>query len=94
MKRDPYKNQERWSNWKEVHFKKSPKGIRKEDWKLLIEFLKDMELGLNVSKKKKERGKLGTLLSLSSHNKFFLTHFKKPLVELTKKDFKITLSPK
>jgi len=86
MKRDPYKNKERWDNWKEAHFDKSPKGIKKEDWKILIEFLKDMELGINVPKEKKGKREPGTLLNLSSHNKFFLMHFKKHLIKLTKKD--------
>jgi len=86
MKRDPYKNQERWENWKEKNFKKTPKGIRKEDWKILIEFLKDMDLGLNTPKGKKGKRGEGTLLNLSSHNKLFLKNFKKPLSKLTKID--------
>lgn len=86
MKRDAYNNSERWSSWKETHFKKNPKGIRKEDWKILVEFLNDMELGLNTPKEKKGKRETGTLLNLSSHNKLFLENFKKPLTKLTKKD--------
>jgi len=86
MKRCPYNNELRWSNWKEAHFNKTPRKIRKEDWNLLIQFLKDMELGLNTPKRSKGKRETGTLLNLSSHNKLFLEHLKKPLVELTKED--------
>ena len=86
MKRDPYKNQMRWENWKEKYFKKSPEGIRKQDWDLLIQFLKDMELGLNTAKGMKGKRDFGTLLNLSSHNKLFLESFKKPLLKSTKQD--------
>ncbi|KHO50958.1 MAG: hypothetical protein QT05_C0047G0007 [archaeon GW2011_AR13] len=44
MKRDPYKNKERWERWKETHFSKNQNGIRKDDWKIFIEFLNYMEL--------------------------------------------------
>lgn len=86
MKIDPYRNDERWSKFKENHFHKAPKGIRKEDWKILVEFLKDMELGLNTPKGRKGRREAGTLLNLSSHNQLFLKNFKKPLVRLKKID--------
>lgn len=86
MKIDPYKNQQRWENWKENNFSQTPEGIKKEDWKLLIEFLKDMELGLNTPIGRKGKRDAGTLLNLSSHNKLFLDNFKKPLLKLTKKD--------
>ncbi len=86
MKKDLYRNEKRWDSFKENNFNKTPKGIKKEDWKILVEFLKDMELGLNVPKEKKGRRESGTLLNLSSHNKFFLENFKKPLTKLTKQD--------
>ncbi len=86
MKKDLYRNNERWEFIKENHFNKTPKGIRDEDWKLLINFLKDMELGLNVAKEKKGKRQAGTLLNLHSHNKLFLQHFDKPIIELTKED--------
>lgn len=86
MKKDPYKNEERWTKWKENHFNKNPKGTRKQDWTLLIEFLKDMELGLNTPKEKKGKRSAGTLLNLSSHNKLFLEKLNKPLLKLTKQD--------
>jgi len=86
MKKDLYNNKVRWENWKYMHFINTPKGIRKADWALLVEFLKDMELGLNTPKGFKGKRSEGTLLNLSSHNKLFLTHFKKSISKLTKKD--------
>lgn len=86
MKLDIYKNIERWESWKEAHYNSIPSDVRKEDWKLLVEFLKDMELGINVPKEKKGKRDPGTLLNLSSHNLLFLRNFKKPLTKLTKLD--------
>jgi len=86
MKRDPYNNVKRWDSWKRDYFPKAPKGIRRNDWKTLIEFLKDMELGINTPKEIKGKRGVGTLLNLSSHNKLFLENFSKPLTKLTKKD--------
>jgi len=85
VKRDAYKFAERWESWKQEYFK-SMKGIRREDHKLLVEFLQDMELGLNTPTGMNGKRGPGTLLNLSSHNLFFLRNFKKPLVKLTKKD--------
>jgi len=85
MKIDPYKNKERWTRFKEKNFQ-IPDGVRKEDWKLLVEFLKDMELGLNTPKGIKGKREPGTLLNLLSHNQLFLKNFKKPLTKITKKD--------
>ena len=85
MKRDAYKFAERWETWKQNNFK-SIKGIKREDHKLLIEFLKDMELGLNTPVGMNGKRGAGTLLNLSSHNLFFLRNFKKPLLKITKKD--------
>lgn len=85
-KRDPYNNSKRWGNWKRENFNRTPEGIRKEDWKILIEFLKDMELGLNTPNGIKGKRDCGTLLNLSSHNKLFLENFKKPLLKLSKQD--------
>ena len=86
MKIDLYKNKERWESFKEKHFYKTPEGIRKQDWKLLVDFLKDMELGLNTPKEKKGKRDSGTLLNLASHNQLFLKHFKKQLTQLKKID--------
>ncbi len=86
MKVDIYKNKDRWEAFKENHFSNTPEGIKKQDWKILIEFLKDMELGLNTPKEKKGKRDAGTLLNLASHNQLFLKHFKKPLTQLKKID--------
>ena len=84
--KDLYKNEKRWEDWKLNYYNKAPNGITKESWKLLIEFLKDMELGLNTPVGKKGRRTTGTLLNLSSHNKIMLEHLHKPIKKLTKKD--------
>jgi len=68
---EPYKNKERWESWKQTN-NKTPKGIKKEDWKLLIAFLEDMEMGLNTPPGMKGKRGCGTLLNLSSHNQLFL----------------------
>ncbi len=86
MKRDAYKFVERWESWKKKNFSKTPKGIKKEDWKIFIEFLKDMELGINTPVGMNGKRGAGTLLNLSSHNIFFLKNFKKPLIKVTRKD--------
>ena len=85
MKRDAYNNEEKWTKWKELNFK-GIKGIRKADSDLLIEFLKDMELGLNTPKDINGKRSPSTLMNLSSHNLFFAKNFKKPFLKLTKKD--------
>ncbi|MCR4327055.1 MAG: tyrosine-type recombinase/integrase [Nanoarchaeota archaeon] len=85
MKRDAYQFEKNWSSWKDKYFKKI-KGVRREDHKILIDFLKDMELGINTPVGKKGKRGSGTLLNLASHNVFFLTNFKKPLLNITKKD--------
>ena len=66
VKLDLYKNNERWQNWK-INSKKTPKGANKQNWNLLVEFLNDMELGLNTPKGMKGKREAGTLLNLSSH---------------------------
>ena len=88
MKRDAYKFDERWESWKRVHYR-SIEGIRKEDHRILINFLKDMELGLNTPTGRKGKRSSGTLLNLAQHNLLFLQNFKKPLTKLTKQDLHI-----
>lgn len=85
MKRDAYNFEGNWEAWKQNHYD-GMKGIRKEDHKLLIEFLKDMELGLNTPVGRKGKRGPGTLLNLAQHNLLFLENFDKPLVKLTKQD--------
>ncbi len=85
MKRDAYKFAERWEGFKKNNFK-SVEGVRTADHKLLIEFLKDMELGLNTPLGRNGKRGAGTLLNLASHNILFLRNFDKPLTKVTKKD--------
>jgi len=48
MKMDPYKNKERYLNWK-GHTKQSIPDISKENSKIIKLFLNDMEYGINIS---------------------------------------------
>lgn len=86
MKRDGYGFVDKWDKWKQSNFDVVPDGVRKEDYKLLINYLKDMELGLNTPASKKGKRGAGTLLNLSSHLLFFLKVFNKPLIKLKKED--------
>ena len=48
MKIDPYKNKERWLNWK----KKAHQGIpelTKSNSDIVLQYLNDMEMGINVT---------------------------------------------
>lgn len=85
MKRDAYKFNERWEAWKKTNFK-SIKGIDKLSHKLLVEFLKDMELGMNTPVGRNGKRSSGTLLNLSQHNLLFLQNFNKPITKVTKLD--------
>ena len=48
LKRDPYNHEARWKKWKQKNLK-SIKGISKQNSKLILAFLEDMEMGKNVS---------------------------------------------
>lgn len=47
-KRDPYKSQEKWKAWKNQNGKSIP-GISRNNSNLILLFLNDMEIGMNVS---------------------------------------------
>ncbi|MEK6859674.1 MAG: hypothetical protein AABX54_02560 [Nanoarchaeota archaeon] len=47
MKRDPYNNIERWEKWKQNVRKGIPE-ISKANSEVILEYLRDMELGLNI----------------------------------------------
>lgn len=85
MKRDGYEFSNQWESWKSKHLK-GIEGVRKQDHKLLIEFLIDMENGNNTPPDKKGKRGAGTLLNLATHNTFFLRHFKKPFLKLKRED--------
>jgi integrase len=48
IKYDPHKNKEKWIKWKERN-KNGIKGISEYNSKILLQYIKDMELGINVS---------------------------------------------
>ena len=48
MKIDPYKHKERYLGWKEKCKNRIPE-ISKENSEIILRYLNDMELGLNVS---------------------------------------------
>lgn len=49
MRIDPYKHKERYENWKEKVLVSGMNGISKENSNLIIQYVTDMEHGLNVS---------------------------------------------
>ena len=49
MKIDPYKHKERYFNWKEKALKEGIEGISKYNSDLILQYLTDMESGINVS---------------------------------------------
>lgn len=85
MKRDAYKFEDRWKTWKRNNYE-GIEGINKTSHKLLIDFLKDMELGLNTPLGRNGKRTGGTLLNLAQHNLLFLQHFKKPITKIIKLD--------
>ncbi len=48
MKKDLYKSKEKWFSWKES-IKDNIPGISKENSKLILQYLEDMEYGINIS---------------------------------------------
>lgn len=48
MKIDPYKNQQRWQNWKEK-VKEGIPDLSKENSDIILKYLEDMEHGINIS---------------------------------------------
>lgn len=49
MKIDPYKHEERYKNWEDEVLISGIKGMSKENSKIIIQYVTDMEHGLNVS---------------------------------------------
>jgi len=86
VKRDPYRSKERWEKWFSKN-KKKIRGISKRDSDLILEFLKDMEVGLNINPiaKKGERS-CRRLNDMRVKLVFFSQNNKKSLDKLTKKD--------
>ena len=81
VKQDIYHNKERWETWKQQ--KDKFEGLTPYNEKLLLEFLFDMEKGVNTPKRKGIRTAT-TLINQRDHISFFLKHFKKPITQVTK----------
>ena len=58
--RDPYHHKETHENWKKT---KTIKGLNEKNCSLVLEFLSDMELGLNISKVSKKGARSATRLN-------------------------------
>lgn len=85
-KRDPYDCKEKWQNW--IKDKPTILGTIDKNSKLIILFLKDFDLGKNISKSspKGERSPI-RLLALKSRLTFFARYWnKKDFTKLTKDD--------
>ena len=83
MKRDPYRSKERWETWKKNN-KKLIQGIAPANSKLILDFLNDMEKGMNTPPRCKGPRHPTTLLNLRDHLLFFANNLKNPFVKLTK----------
>jgi len=84
MKRDPYQNGDRWKTWRGKNSKRI-KGLTPVNSKLLLEFLNDMEQGMNTPLRCKGIRGPTTLLNLKDHISFFAKNINGPLIKLTKK---------
>ena len=51
MKIDPYNHEKRYKEWKEAVLKTGIPNISKQDSKLILQYINDMEHGINVSSK-------------------------------------------
>jgi integrase len=77
MKIDPYKNKEKYIIWKEKVKDLIP-GISKENSDIILQFIFDMENGLNVSKASKKGARSYTRLNnLRQRLVFLVKHFEK-----------------
>lgn len=82
VKQDIYHNKERWDSWKLSKDKFT--GITPFNSNLLLEFLNDMESGINTPTQAKGGRCPTTLINQRDHISFFLKHFKKPFTQITK----------
>ncbi|MBS3092700.1 hypothetical protein J4466_04765 [Candidatus Pacearchaeota archaeon] len=75
MKIDPYKNKERWLKWKEK-VKSRIEGLSKTNSDLILQYLNDMEKGINIaSGNVKGSRSYGRLNSLKDRLIFFAKKF-------------------
>jgi len=76
MKRDPYKHKERWLRWKETCRNRIPE-ISIANSKIIMQFLEDMEVGINTSiVSKKGQRSYPRLNTLRNKLVFFARQFK------------------
>ncbi|MBA7645890.1 hypothetical protein ES703_53649 [subsurface metagenome] len=57
MKKDPYKHKERWETWISKVEDNGIDGLNKINSALVIKFMRDMEMGINISKISKKGGR-------------------------------------
>lgn len=85
IKKDIYNNREHWQKWKEANSKRI-ENLSPSNSKLLLEFLNDMENGINTPPRAKGKREPTTLLNLKDHVSFFMKHIDKPFLKLTKEE--------
>jgi hypothetical protein len=77
MKRDPYKNQERYISWKKKVEEKGIPEISKVNSDLILAYIRDMEVGRNITlgTKKEPRG-FNRLISVRTRLVYLFKKFK------------------
>lgn len=85
---DPYKHKERYSNWKKT---KEIDDVSKENEKIIVDFILDMEMGLNIASGSKKGSRSYIRLNSIRNRLSFLARafekkFKKNITEVTDKD--------
>jgi integrase len=91
-KRDPYHHKERWEEWK-LKNANGVIGVSKKNSELILEFLRDMELGKNTSPKS-ARGERSFIRLNTLRDKlvFFCKKFNKDLNKITEDEIHLLFS--
>ena len=77
MKFDPHKNKEKWENWKKQNYS-GISGISDYNSEIILKYLNDMELGINISITNKKGSRSPTRLnSLKNRMVLLAKHFEK-----------------
>ena len=87
---DPYKNKEKYLRWKQNIQGKIPQ-ISRENSEIILQYLKDMELGINISMSNKKGSRSYTRLNTLRNRMVFLakhfkTRFNKNLIEISESE--------
>ncbi|MBR9706644.1 phage integrase family protein [Candidatus Pacearchaeota archaeon] len=90
MKIDPYKNKEKYLRWKKLIQGQIP-DLSKENSEIILQYLKDMELGINISMSNKKGARSYTRLNTLRNRMVFLakhfkTKFNKNLTEISENE--------